>query len=54
MRFHSILRERGVPESRDRGKDHQHWRNRHFNKAGLFCLLDAREVLSLRPFGMGG
>jgi Group II intron, maturase-specific domain./Reverse transcriptase (RNA-dependent DNA polymerase). len=50
MRLRSILRKRRGLEGRGRGKDHQRWPNRYFEKLGLFCLLDAREteIASLR------
>jgi RNA-directed DNA polymerase len=44
MRLRSILRKRRGLEGRGRGKDHQRWSNRYFEKLGLFCLLDARET----------
>ncbi len=44
MRLRSILRKRRGLEGRGRGKDHQHWPNRYFEKFGLFCPLDARET----------
>jgi RNA-directed DNA polymerase len=50
MRLRSILRKRRGLEGRGRGKDHQRWPNRYFEKLGLYCLLDAREteITSLR------
>ena len=50
MRLRTILRKRRGLEGRGRGKDHQRWSNRYFEKLGLFCLLDARdtEIASLR------
>jgi RNA-directed DNA polymerase len=50
MRLRSILRKRLGLKGRGRGKDHQRWPNRYFDKFGLFCLLGAREaeIASLR------
>jgi RNA-directed DNA polymerase len=50
MRLRSILRKRLGLKGRGRGKDHQRWTNRYFEKLGLFCLQCAREteIASLR------
>jgi RNA-directed DNA polymerase len=41
-RLRSILRRRSKRKGRGRGKDHQRWRNRFFDEAGLFNLTAAR------------
>ena len=41
-RLRSILRKRSKRKGRGRGKDHQRWRNRFFDEAGLFNLTAAR------------
>jgi RNA-directed DNA polymerase len=41
-RLRSILRKRSKRKGRGRGKDHQRWRNRFFDEAGLFNLRAAR------------
>jgi RNA-directed DNA polymerase len=42
-RLRSILRRRSKRKGRGRGKDHQRWRNRFFDEAGLFNLTAARQ-----------
>lgn len=42
-RLRSILRKRAKKKGRARGKDHQRWRNRFFDEAGLFNLTAARQ-----------
>jgi RNA-directed DNA polymerase len=41
-RLRSILRKRSKRKGKGRGKDHQRWRNRFFDEAGLFNLTAAR------------
>ena len=43
-RLRSILRKRAKRKGRARGKDHQRWRNRFFDEAGLFNLTAARQA----------
>lgn len=42
-RLRSILRKRSKRKGRGRGKDHQRWRNRYFDEAGLLNLTAARQ-----------
>jgi len=43
-KLRSILRKRRQGRGRGRGSDHQRWPNHIFAKAGLFALMQARQL----------
>jgi len=45
MRLRSILRKRKGKRGRGRGSDHQRWPNAFFKEAGLFSMMEARQLL---------